>query len=50
MSYNKRIETSREIRQRLYLIGALGAAAYALIPSVKEKVDTWVNQVISRKR
>lgn len=50
MSYNKRIETSREIRQWLYLIGALGAAAYTLIPSVKEKVDTWVNQVISRKR
>ena len=50
MSYNKKIETSREIRQWLYLVGALGAAAYALIPSVKEKVDTWINQVISRKR
>lgn len=49
MSYNKRIETSREIRQWLYLIGTAGAAAYALIPSVKDRVNTWIDKVINKR-
>ncbi len=46
MSYNKRINTSREIRQWLYLIGSAGVAAYMLIPKVKEKVDKFVGRIM----
>ena len=48
MSDTNKVNTSREIIQWIYLVASLAGAAYAFIPAVRKKVDSFFEKLLNK--